>query len=167
MASISAYAGVNAIVSARAGSAPIRPISQMSRPAATASCEGSAKGTYRTGTPSRSAIARPRSGATPMGSPASFRPLTSRKLERLIPTRRVPLGASSASTVRNSGAPGGGGRSSPGLSCFNGMSLIDLPSGSLPSGRSTRDQSHGSPSAAIRDGGLDPRPTPPLNPTAP
>src|SRR4029450_956569 len=36
------------------------------------------------------------SGATPTGSAFSVRPVTSRKLERLMPARRMPVGASSA-----------------------------------------------------------------------
>src|SRR5215475_11949207 len=36
------------------------------------------------------------SGDTPSGSPEALRPVTSRKLERLIPARRTPVGQSSA-----------------------------------------------------------------------
>ena len=71
------------------------PTSQTLPPAASASSPGLANVTYRTATPRRSASARAMSGATPTGSPASVRPVTSRKLLRLIPARRNPSGARS------------------------------------------------------------------------
>jgi hypothetical protein len=57
-----------------------------------------ANGTYFTGTPSRSAIARAMSGETPSGSPDGVLPVTSRKLLTLMPARSTPCGASSATT---------------------------------------------------------------------
>src|SRR6185437_12159314 len=84
------------MTAARCGSAPIRPMSQMSLPAWSASSPGLLNGTSLIGTPSDSAIAAAMSGATPTGSPASVRPVTSRKFERLMPARRTPVGASSA-----------------------------------------------------------------------
>src|SRR6267378_3456630 len=43
------------------------------------------------------------SGATPSGSPAALRLVTSRKLERLIPARRTPVGQSSARALSDMG----------------------------------------------------------------
>src|SRR3984957_16820700 len=71
-------------------------MSQTSLSAASASSPGLAYGTYLTGTPRRSAIARAMSGETPCGSPDAVLPVTSRKLLMLIPARRTPVGASSA-----------------------------------------------------------------------
>ena len=52
-----------------------------------------------TGTPSRRASSRARSGATPRGSVAEEPGVTSRKLPWLSPTRSLPLGASSDRTA--------------------------------------------------------------------
>src|SRR6185437_10144358 len=84
------------MTAARCGSAPIRPMSQMSLPAWSANSPGLLNGTSLIGTPSDSAIAPAMSGATPTGSPDAVRPVTSRKFERLMPARRTPVGASSA-----------------------------------------------------------------------
>jgi len=65
VASISQYAAVNVIFSARAGSAPILPISHTSLSTASASSPGFGNGTSFTGTPSLAAIARAMSGETP------------------------------------------------------------------------------------------------------
>jgi hypothetical protein len=47
------------------------------------------------------------SGATPTGSPAALFPVTSRKFDRLMPARRMPVGASSDLTSGDlRGAPG-------------------------------------------------------------
>src|SRR3546814_4664630 len=73
-------------------------MSQTFLPASSASSPGLANGTYFTGTPSRSAIARAMSGDTPSGSPEALRPVTSRKLPRLMPARSTPVGASSLTT---------------------------------------------------------------------
>src|SRR2546427_7047269 len=54
--------------------------------------------TNSTGTPRRRATSRPRSGATPTGTPSRV-PETMRKLPWLTPTRSLPLGASSARTA--------------------------------------------------------------------
>src|SRR5262245_16346287 len=69
-----------------------------------ASSPGVLNGTYLIGTPSESAIALATSGDTPTGSPAGVRPVTSRKLERLMPARRTPVGASSARTLSDMSA---------------------------------------------------------------
>src|SRR6266851_4750993 len=84
------------MTAARWGSAPIKPMSQTFSPAWSASSPGDLKGTQVTGTPSEAAISLAMSGATPTGSDFSLRPVTSRKLERLMPARRTPVGASSA-----------------------------------------------------------------------
>ena len=83
-------------------------MSQTLVPAASPSSPGVLYGTYFTGTPSAAAIAAAMSGATPAGSPAALRPVTSRKLERLIPARRTPVGAEFGS-----GFVGHGGKSRP------------------------------------------------------
>src|SRR6185312_456425 len=72
------------------------PMSQTLLSTWSANSPGVLKGTYCTGTPSLSAMACAMSGDTPSGSPLAARPVTSRKLERLIPARRTPVGASSA-----------------------------------------------------------------------
>jgi hypothetical protein len=86
------------MIAARAGSAAIRPMSQTPCPAASASSPGRAYDTYTTGTPTRCAISCAMAGATPAGSPVGLEPLTSKKLDRLIPARRTAVGASSAMT---------------------------------------------------------------------
>ena len=50
------------------------------------------------------AIARAMSGATPSGSPDGLLPVTSRKLLRLMPARRTPVGASSALAWEDAGS---------------------------------------------------------------
>src|SRR6185503_6141082 len=72
------------------------PMSQTLLSTWSANSPGVLKGTYCPGTPSLSAIACAMSGDTPSGLPLAARPVTSRKLERLIPARRTPVGASSA-----------------------------------------------------------------------
>src|ERR1700712_2793025 len=69
-------------------------MSHTSLPAASASSPGLANGTYCTGTPSRSAMARAMLGETPSGSPEALRPVTSRKLDILMAARSTPCGAS-------------------------------------------------------------------------
>src|SRR6266480_5763678 len=54
--------------------------------------------TNSTGTPRRRATSRPRSGATPTGTPSRV-PETMRKLPWFTPARSLPLGASSARTA--------------------------------------------------------------------
>src|SRR5258708_35785149 len=71
-------------------------MSQTFVPTWSPSSPGVLNGTYFTGTPSAAAIAVAMSGETPSGSPLALRPVTSRKLERLTPARRTPVGASSA-----------------------------------------------------------------------
>src|SRR5580692_8683852 len=86
-------------------------MSQTPLAAASASSPGVLNGTYFTGTPSRVATSRARSGATPSGSPAGLFPVTSRKFERLIAARNTPVGASSEITSGDMGklAPINGG----------------------------------------------------------
>src|ERR1700728_865733 len=86
-------------------------MSQTPPAAASASSPGVLNGTYFTGTPSRVATSRARSGATPSGSPAGLFPVTSRKFERLIAARNTPVGASSEITSGDMGklAPINGG----------------------------------------------------------
>ena len=60
-----------------------------------ASSPGDLKGTYCTGTSSRFATSCARSGATPAGAPVESIFVTSRKLDRLMPARRTPVGARS------------------------------------------------------------------------
>src|SRR5262245_51380035 len=52
--------------------------------------------TYSTGTPRRLLSSSARSGAIPLGAPCGEPGFTSRKLLWLMPTRNLPLGASSA-----------------------------------------------------------------------
>src|SRR5260370_26206140 len=78
-------------------------MSQTLLPAWSPSSPGVLNGTYFTGTPSAAAIAAAMSGATPSGSPAALRPVTSRELERLIPARRTPVGQSSARALSDMG----------------------------------------------------------------
>src|SRR5262249_60948531 len=52
--------------------------------------------TYSSGTPRRLASSAARSGAMPLGAPWGEPEFTSRKLLWLMPTRSLPLGASSA-----------------------------------------------------------------------
>src|SRR5438067_10591090 len=73
-------------------------MSQASLPTASANSPGFGYGTYLTGTPRRSAMARAMSGETPSGSPDGDFPVTSRKLLMLIAARRTPCGASSETT---------------------------------------------------------------------
>src|SRR5471032_2482612 len=72
------------------------PMSQTLLSTWSPSSPGVLNGTYDTGTPSLAAIACAMSGDTLSGLPLAARPVTSRKLERLIPARRTPVGASSA-----------------------------------------------------------------------
>lgn len=90
---MAAYGRENAMVSARAGSAPTRPTSQASIAAASARRPGFSNGTSSSGTPSRVASRPQRLGLTPAGSPAGPRELTSRKFDRLMPARSTPVGA--------------------------------------------------------------------------
>src|SRR6266850_5130627 len=95
---ISRYAAVNAISLARCGSAPRKPTSQAPFLAPSARSPAWRYSTNSTGTPRRRASSRPRSGATPTGTPSRV-PETMRKLPWLTPTRSLPLGASSARTA--------------------------------------------------------------------
>src|SRR3954469_21527278 len=84
---------------ARAGSAPMFPTSQASVVAASASSPGDLYGTSLTVAPRRRASSPAMSGETPLGAPSASRPVTSRKLLRLMPARSSPVGARAATAA--------------------------------------------------------------------
>src|SRR4051794_39021781 len=74
----------------------MKPASTAASRIASAVLPALSKLTYSTGTPRRLASSAARSGATPLGAPCGDPGFTSRKLLWLMPTRSLPLGASSA-----------------------------------------------------------------------
>src|ERR1041384_8805249 len=74
----------------------MKPASTAASRMASAVLPALSKLTYSTGTPRRLASSAARSGAMPLGAPCGEPGFTSRKLLWLMPTRSLPLGASSA-----------------------------------------------------------------------
>src|SRR5262245_47986657 len=74
----------------------MNPTSTAASRIASAVLPAPSKPTYSSGTPRRFASSAARSGAMPLGAPCGEPGFTSRKLLWLMPTRSLPLGASSA-----------------------------------------------------------------------